>query len=59
MPALEQLVLMAPLAKEAVFQPRKVSVLLLQTEWLLFLKAAVELVGDVVKSVLHGRRGDY
>lgn len=57
MPALEQLVLMAPLAKESVFQPRKVSVTPLQTKWLPFLKAAVELVGDAVKSPLHGRGG--
>lgn len=45
MPALEQLVLMAPLAKESVFQPRKVGVSLLQTKWLPFLSAAVEVVG--------------
>lgn len=44
--ALEQLVLMAPLEKESVFQPRKVSVSLFQTKWLLFLRCCYGVAGQ-------------
>lgn len=55
MPALEQLVLMAPLAKESAFQPRKVSVSLFQTKRLPCVSAAVEVVG----AGLCGERRGY
>lgn len=49
MAALEQLVLMAPLAKESVFQPRKVSVFLLLSGYLSS-NTVIELVGITVRS---------